>query len=203
MKKLLAITTALAMLATVGNALTMKKMTGDVMSGTMMVTDIEDYDAVLATWNNGQCPAKKWKAIKECGTFAILFTQSWLMIDYEMKEDGTGYRMFENSTGLPMKNPIKGFLGVENFVVKTKNDFRIEMADEIKAMLTPAYLNLVAEFLDADGYYEQNGLFWLDTDEPVFEADGENWKWTARYGWVLTDDPITPGITEAEAFPTE
>ena len=105
MKKLLAVTAALAMLATVSNAFTVTSVDGDANSGTVLVQGIEDYDAVLATWNNGQCPERTWKAIKECGTFAVLFTQSWLLVDYEIKDDGS-YRMFENSTGIALLSLI-------------------------------------------------------------------------------------------------
>ena len=65
MKTLLA-TMAIAattMFATMSHAFTVQQVAGDAESGTVLVQGIEDYDAVLATWNNGQCPARNWNCL--------------------------------------------------------------------------------------------------------------------------------------------
>ena len=63
-------------------------------------------------------------------------------------------------------------------------------------MILPSELRGWADDLESDGYFEDDGLFYLGEDNPVVEVGGQHWKWTDLDGWIMTDDDITEGLTE-------
>ena len=177
------------MFAGMAQAYTMTHMRGDGKTGTVLVQGMENYDAALATWTNGQCPDdNSWSEILDCGSFAALYNQNWIMLDYEIKSDGSGYRMYENSTGIALRKTIWGFLGKDNFAVKTKNSFRLTMNDMIEKMVQPGLLQEIMEDFEGDGEWFNGTDYITAVDGFQIEIEGYTWEYVSGLkGWMIVN----------------
>ena len=68
----LLLTAIIVMFAGMAQAYTMTHMRGDGKTGTVLVQGMENYDAALATWTNGQCPDdNSWSEILDLSLIHI------------------------------------------------------------------------------------------------------------------------------------
>ena len=190
------LTVIVIMFGSMVHALELQHISGDHESGTMLVTNIDKYDATVYIPTQS-CPAdiSKFAGIESCYPGMIRFVQTWLLVDYEMKNNGTSYRIREHFSGEKFSSsPMDDFLA-DGHTLRTKNSLRQKMKkamwnmmmnpDDIPSQIHGALILLDNEFDYPEGfiyvgyfdnYIKTDGL-WYETDEEPFlgiDLDEEN-----------------------------